>query len=101
MKKNIPELVHFLAKWHYTIKGKTKIHQEKANFVPISNTDCEQSAEAINVKPTPGTAPGAQLLREVSYFFVSQSVGPPTLTNQRVSARYFLLAPMTYIQVLR
>ena len=28
--KNIPELVHFLTKWHYTI---AKIHQEKANFV--------------------------------------------------------------------
>ena len=46
-----------MAKWHFTNKGRTKIHQEKANFVPISNTDCEQSAEAINVKPTPGTAP--------------------------------------------
>ena len=38
--KNIPELVYFLAKWHYTIKGRTKKHKEKANFVAISNTDC-------------------------------------------------------------
>ena len=68
----------YLAKWHYTIKGRTKEHQEKANFVAISNTDFEQNAEAINVKPTPGTAPGTQLFGEVSYFFVSQSVGLPT-----------------------
>ena len=70
-----------MAKWHYTIKGGTKIHQEKAIFVPISNTDCEQSTEGINVKPTPGTAPGTQLSAEVPYFFVSLSLGPPTLTN--------------------
>ena len=75
MKKNIPELVHFLAKWHYTIKGKTKIHQEKANFVPISNTDCEQSAEAINVKPTPGTAPGIQVWSEVLNFLSAFPLG--------------------------
>ena len=64
-----------MAKWHYTI---AKIHQEKANFVPISNTDCEQSTEGINLKPTPGTAPGTQLLGEASYFFVSPSVRPAT-----------------------
>ena len=58
-----------MAKWHNTIKGRTKEHQEKANFVAISNTDFEQNAEAINVKPTPGTAPGTQLFGEVSYFF--------------------------------
>ena len=32
-EKKISELVHFLAsKWHYTIKGRTKEHQEKANL---------------------------------------------------------------------
>ena len=41
----------------------------------------EQSTKAINVKPTPGTAPRTQLSAEASYFFVSLSVGPPTLTK--------------------
>ena len=45
------------------------------------NTDYEQSTEAINVKPTPGTAPGTQVSAEVSYIFVSLSIGLPTLTN--------------------
>ena len=31
-----------------------------------SNTDYEQSTEAINIKPTPGTAPGTWLSAEVS-----------------------------------
>ena len=35
----------------------------------------------INIKPTPGTAPGTLLSAEVSYFFVSLSVGLPTLIN--------------------
>ena len=44
-----------------------------------SNSDGRQSTESINLKPIPGTAPGTQLSGEVSHFFVSPSVGPPTL----------------------
>ena len=44
-------------------------HREKANFVPTSYADYEQSTEAINLKPTPGTAPGPQLLGEVITHF--------------------------------
>ena len=51
------------------------------------------------MKPTPGTAPGTQLSGEVSYFFVSPWVGPPTLTNQRVSSSVFSVS--SYILVLR
>ena len=59
------------------------------NDVPTSNKDCKQNTEAINWKPTPGTAPGTQLSGEVSYFFVRPSIGLPTLTNQRVSNSVF------------
>ena len=41
----------------------------------------DKVTEAINMKPTSGTAPGTQLSGEVSYFFGILSVGPPTLTN--------------------
>ena len=47
------------------------------NGVSTSNKDIKRSTEAINWNPTPRT----QLSGEVSYFFVSLSVGPPTLTN--------------------
>ena len=50
----------------------------------FSSTDQKQSTDAINMKPTPGTVLGTQLSGEVSYFFVSPSIGPPT--NQRVSS---------------
>ena len=53
------------------------------------STDYKQSTEAINMKPTPGTAPGTQLSGEVSYFFARPSIGPPALTNQRVSSLVF------------
>ena len=54
------------------------------NDVPNANTDYEQSTQAINMRPTPGTAPGTQLSGGYN-IFVSLSVGPPTLTKQRVS----------------
>ena len=44
-----------------------------------------KQSEAVNVKPTSGTAPGTLLSAEVSYFFVSLSAGPPAFTNWRVS----------------
>ena len=50
------------------------------------------STALINMRPTPGSAPGTQLSLELSYFFVSLSVRTPTLTNQK---------PKTYIQVSR
>ena len=49
------------------------------------------------MRPTPGTAPGPQLSGEVSYFFVSPSVGPPTLTNQRVSSSVFQRSPIIIV----
>ena len=63
--------------------GNTFIYGEKSSNANLqsSNTDYEQSTEAINIKPTPGTAPGTLLSAEVSYFFVSLSVGLPTLIN--------------------
>ena len=63
--------------------GNTFIYGEKSSYASLqsSNTDYEQSIEAINIKPTPGTAPGTWLAAEVSYFFVGLSVGPPTLKN--------------------
>ena len=36
------------------------------NDIPTSIKDCKQTTEAINWKPTPGTAPGTQLSGEVS-----------------------------------
>ena len=43
--------------------GNTFIYGEKSSYASLqsSNTDYEQSTEAINIKPTPGTAPGTQL----------------------------------------
>ena len=64
------------------------------HFVPASNTDYKQSTEAINMKPTPGLAPGTQLSGEVSYFFVRPSIGPPTCDNQRVSSLVFKVTPI-------
>ena len=63
--------------------GNTFIYGEKSSYASLqsSNTAYEQSTEAINIKPTPGTAPGTWLSAEVSYFFVSIFVGPPTLIN--------------------
>ena len=63
--------------------GNTFIYGEKSSNANLqsSNTDYEQSTEAINIKPTPGTAPGTWLLSEVSYFFVSIFVEPPALIN--------------------
>ena len=63
--------------------GNTSIYGEISSYASLqsSNTNYEQSTKAINVKPTPGTAPGTWLSAEVSYFFVSLSVGPPTLIN--------------------
>ena len=57
--------------------GNTFIYREKSSFASLqsSNTDYEQSTEAIKLKPTPGTAPGTCLSAEVSYFFVSLSIG--------------------------
>ena len=52
--------------------------------MPTSNTDWEQSTEAINLKTPTVTAPITQLSLscEVSYIYVaSPSVGQPTLTN--------------------
>ena len=55
--------------------------------VQTSSKDCKQSTEAINWKQTPGTAPRTQLSGEVScFFFVSRSVGPPTLTKWKPAA---------------
>ena len=62
--------------------------------VQFSNSDGRQSAESINMKPTPGTAPRAQLSGEVSYFFVRPSIGPPTCDNQRVSSMVFKVTPI-------
>ena len=64
----------------------------KNQAMQSSNTDYEQSTEAINIKPTTGTALGTWLSAEVSYFFVSLSVGLPTLRNWK---------PETQIQVSR
>ena len=60
--------------------GNTFIYSEKSSYASLqsSNTDYEQSTEAINIRPTSGTAPGTWLSAEVSYFFVSLSVGLPT-----------------------
>ena len=41
----------------------------------------KEITDAINSKPTSGTAPGTKLSVGVSYFFVSLSVGLPTLIN--------------------
>ena len=54
----------------------------------------KQNTEAIDWKPTPGTAPGTQLSGEVSYFFVRPSIGPPTCDNQRVSSLVFKVTPI-------
>ena len=54
----------------YTIEGRTLKGREKANFVLTSNADLELSCEAINLKPTPATAPRTQLSGGVSYTFV-------------------------------
>ena len=61
----------------------TFIYGEKLSYgrLQSSNTDFGQSTKAINIKLTPGTAAGTLLSREVSYFFVSLSVRPPTLIN--------------------
>ena len=63
--------------------GNTFIYGEKSSYASLqsSNTAYEQSTEAINIKPTPGTVPGTLLSVEVSYFFVSIFVGLPTLIN--------------------
>ena len=58
--------------------GNTFVYGEKSSYASLqsSNTAYEQSTEAINIKPTPGTATEiAWLSAEVSYFFVSFSVG--------------------------
>ena len=62
-----------------------------------SNSDGRQSTESINLKPIPVTAPGTQLSGEVSYFFVRPSVGPTTLTNQRVSSSVFQRSPIIIV----
>ena len=82
-----------------TIKERTKIHQEKANFVPTSNTDCELYTGAINLKPTPVTAPGTQLSGGVSYFFVLLVHEAPSRKNQTVWNLVFSVS--SYILVLR
>ena len=73
--------------------GNNFIYSENSSYasLPSSNTDYEQSTEAINIKPTPGTAPGTWLSAEVSYFFVRLSVGLPTLMNWK---------PKTHIKVI-
>ena len=45
------------------------------------HSDCQRSTKAINLKPTPGTAPASQLSGEASYIFVSHFNGLLTLTN--------------------
>ena len=69
--------------------GNTFIYGEKSSNANLqsSNTDYEQSTEAINIKPTPGTAPGTLLPADVSYFFVSFSFGLPILTNWKPKTR--------------
>ena len=49
--------------------------------VPTSNTDCQQNTELFNMKPTAVTAPSTQLSGEVSYIFVSYSIGLFTSIN--------------------
>ena len=63
--------------------GNAFIYGEKSSCASLqsSKTDYEQRTETIDIRPTPGTAPGTCLSAEVSYFFVSLSVGPPTLVN--------------------
>ena len=46
-----------------------------------SNSDCQQSTTLIHMKPTAVTAPSTQLLGEVSYIFVSYSIGLFTSIN--------------------
>ena len=69
--------------------GNTFIYGEKSSYASLqsSNTDYEQSTEAMYIKPTPGIAPGTWLSAEVSYFFVSLSVGLPTLINWKPKTR--------------
>ena len=60
--------------------GNAFIYSERS-ILQSSKTDYEQRTETIDIRPTPGTAPGTWLAAEVSYFFVGLSVGPPTLKN--------------------
>ena len=46
-----------------------------------SNSDCQQSTTLIHMKPTAVTAPSTQLSGEVSYIFVSYSIGLFTSIN--------------------
>ena len=75
IKKTLEYKKHFL-NWSnimgnciYKIEGRTLKGREKANFV-TSNADGELSCEAINLKPTPATAPRTQLSGGVSNTFV-------------------------------
>ena len=43
-----------------------KIIKKPSILCEMANKDCKQSTEAINSKPTAGTAPGSQLSGEVS-----------------------------------
>ena len=72
----------FFVKWHTMAIFENLVMQN----VQSSNWYYRQSRALINMKPTPGTAPWTHISGEViSYIFISPSVGPPTLTNWRVS----------------
>ena len=81
----------FFVKWH---KMATSLNIQLCKMYYLQTQMCRQSTESINLRPTPGTAPGPQLSGEVSYFFVSPSIGLPTLTNQRVSSSVFKGSPI-------
>ena len=49
-----------MATLSFTVKNSSNANLQS------SNTDYQQSTEAINIKPTPGTAPGTWLSAEVS-----------------------------------
>ena len=51
--------------------GNAFIYGEKSSCASLqsSKTDYEQRTETIDIRPTPGTAPGTCLSAEVSYFF--------------------------------
>jgi len=55
------------------LKKEKRYTKRKQVLYQLQTQINEQSTEAINMKPTSGTAPGTQLSGEVSYFFVSPS----------------------------